>query len=279
MTWRFAELQFNGIALHNLAAGWEQGEPENAPDGAPYRTVTTETGGAHFGGVARGSYGFGELLVPVRVRGTTQAAFDTARQRLARTCAGYGVLRARVPGKGWVTAKGIAQAPFAAGRKVDNGTEYGVPFVLASFWTTESNQTQSWTINSTNQLLNLTQWADATAPMTDWIAELRGGLVNPEVSPEKPAGSVAWPHTMIYRVNLTTGQIATIDTTAGGLTITGSAGHTANYTKFNHPASPYPLEILPGSGDDPPKVRMKSTGSLDGSSRLTLTGPIAYLGV
>jgi hypothetical protein len=277
--WKYAEVQFNTRALHNTAVGWEQGEVMNAPDGASYREILSEIPGAHFGTVSRGSYGFGSLLVPVKVRGSTQQAFSDARARLARTCAGKGILRAKVAGGNWVTATAVARAPFGVGDPVDSGTQYLVEFVLTSFWTTESTVTQNWTISSTNQLLDLTNWAGASAPMTDWVIVIRGTMANPEVDPQPPVGAPAWVHTMKYLVSLTDLQTITIDTTNGGFTMTGGGGHTANYAKLQHPGSPYPLEILPGNGADPPQVRMRSTGSFSANSRLTLTGVIAYLGI
>lgn len=277
----YVAISVAGVPLHNPARGRIQREVLNASDGMVTRPGVLEGTGLHGGTETRVSYGPGLITVDVDVVATTGS---TTEQRDASYRANLSELQAICQGTSRVDALygdgvtvrrtlGQCMTPLSAVGDIVDGRRHRVGITTLDFWRSPDPVTQPFVGGLADSVvLDLTMFAESTAPLVDLVLEIVGASDPLTISPRhRGAGAHAYGE-LIYAKELAGAEEFTIDTATG--TLTSSVPANVDYRKLSHPGNAtYHLEVPAGIGPDlPPQIRV-----LGGPQEVHVTGTLAWL--
>lgn len=169
----------------------------------------------------------------------------------------------------------LTQDPISFAPTVDSLVRYGefsVAITLpGAFWLDTTAQTSGPWLLTTGSTQALSEFAAATAPMTDLTLTFGPGA-NPLLSQPSTGVFVAWDSV------IASGRKLALDTKTWTLTGTIDAGGTwaVDYTKLRHGGDPgYPFALYPNGDGTAPVVQLTHTAG--GSMSVTAAGPRKYM--
>lgn len=143
--------------------------------------------------------------------------------------------------------------------------------VPGSFWQDTVDKVSNQPITSSGQLLTLTEFRTATAPMEDLLYEFVGPWTNPKISATENSVAAVPELSFQYNAAIPVGQSLTVD--CANWKLTGSGGLVVDYSKVVHKGSARYMVLTP---DDTPRLIAEGS-ALGTGSALNVTGRRKFL--
>lgn len=140
-----------------------------------------------------------------------------------------------------------------------------------AFWRDTADITQTFTNPTMNSVVNLTNFAGATAPMDDLIFTITGPITNPRLEAYRNGNPLSQPVWVQYTGTIGAGTTAILN--CGTWVLSGTAS--PSYANLSHLGDPRWLSVPPAPVGGSPQIKISGSGNT-GATAVQIVGRRKY---